>query len=251
MSINLYKKRYSELSKKFRESCSIKDLASDLFDLLYALQAEEQTSENILLQSHIYALLEYWETAYRLLLEVESSKTHKIQDKLFVFSEKAKSHKDIFGVKDLRKLRERKTIDLLFPEDITLVGGTNNQYSIKEKRVVIFNKYCPLDRFLIISHIPFDSRAQSKVIDYLYWLTDLREELIGFYNSENNAFLPFLDGKADDDWYDTLDLYSATIYLHNLSDITASITIGDEIIVDHIIDIEISNKECIEMSIDG
>ena len=251
MSINLYKKKYNELSKMFRESYSVNDLASDLFDLLYALQADEQTSENLLLQSHIYALLEYWESAYKLLLEVGGDKNHKLKNKLFVFSEKAKTHKDIFGVKDLRKLRERKTIDLLFPEDIALVDNYTNHYCIKNKQVVIFNKYCPLDRFVIISSIPFDDRAKTKVIDYIYWLADLRESLISFYNSEKNSFLPFLDGKADDYWYDTLALFSARIYLHNLSDITASIAIGDELIADHIIDIELSNKECIEMSIDG
>ena len=48
----------------------------------------------------------------------------------------------------------------------------------------------------------------EKIIDYIFWLGDCKKELIKFYNKELSEET---DEKADNDWYDTLEVYSVNI----------------------------------------
>ncbi|KZE78062.1 hypothetical protein SAMN04488018_103183 [Myroides marinus] len=251
MNITHYKKRYNELSKQFREIYNNHDISIDLFDLLYELQAEDQTVENKTLQCHIYALLEYWQTAYKLLLEVSDSNDSKVKSKLFVFSEKAKTYKDTFGLKDVRKTREKKEVPILSLDDFIEQEEGSNQYNLNTKRIVVFNQYCPTDRFKVSTSSDLSDMDKLELIEYLHWLTDLRSPLIEFYNSDKNGYLPFIEGKADDHWYDTLEIYSTNIRYFKSGHIETTISMGDQLITDHIIDLVIDNKVCVEMNFDG
>lgn len=251
MNIKNYQKEYNELVKRFRENYNNRDISLELFDLLYTLQSIEQTQENKALQSNIYAVLEHWQTAYKLLLESVNTMDSKIQSKLFVFSEKAKTYKDTFGLKDIRKNRQKKESPIINLEDFVRKGDLSTIYSMDNISLVIFNKYCPTDKFNIHASSLLSSIDKVELIEHIHWLSDIRELLIEFYNSTSNQYLPFIEGVADDDWYDTLDVYSTTIKYRGIGEIETTVSIGDQFIKDHIIDLVIENKECIEMRFDG
>lgn len=251
MSIAQYKKRYNVLSKQFREGFNNRDIALDLFDLQYELQSKTQTKENKTLQSHIYAILEYWQSAYELLLEVADPNDKKIKSKLFVFSEKARTHSNTFGVKDIRKYRIKKDLVPLTIENVIPLDMTSYTYMINTTKLIMLNKEFTLDRFTIKASAPLTALDMAELIAYLNWLGDIRKPLIAFYNSECNEFLPFVNIEADDDWYDTLDLFSISIHYYKSGKIKANISMGDQIMLDHIIELILLNKECVEMRIDG
>lgn len=248
MSFTTYNKRYNALSKQFREAYNTKEIADDLFDLLYELQELEQTNKNLVMQSHIYALLEWWQSAYDILLEIDNS---TVKSKLFIFSQKAKTHGDTFGLKDIRKLKQIKVLAKLTVDDFILTEGTTYVYSLNAKKVVIFNKYCAGNRYEIKSSIALTDADKLLIREYMNWLASVRKPIIDFYNSEKNQYMPFLRTKVRSDWYDTLDIYSVSIHYHSPEQMEATISMGDQIILDHIIDLVLENKECMEMHLDG
>lgn len=251
MNIKNYQKKYNDLVKQFRENFNNRDISLELFDLLYALQSIEQTKENKALQSNIYAVLEYWKTAYRLLLESVDTENSKIQSKLFVFSEKARTYKDTFGLKDIRQSRQKKDAPIINLDDFVRKGDLSTIYGMDNVNLIVFNKYCPIDKFNIHASSVLSSIDKVELIEHMHWLSDTREQLIEFYNSHSNAYLPFMEERADDDWYDTLDVYSTTIRYRGIGEIETTVSVGDQYIKDHIIDLVFNNKECCEMHFDG
>lgn len=65
--------------------------------------------------------------------------------------------------------------------------------------------------------------------DYLRDLQNSREEAVRFYGGLLKAPLP-------DDWFDTLEVYSAEISLASKTDYSAVITCGDSIFPDHLLE---------------
>ncbi|MCC9043783.1 hypothetical protein LNQ81_13975 [Myroides sp. M-43] len=251
MNINSYSVRYNDLSSRFRENYNNNEISTELFDLLYELQELEQTKENKEIQCHIYALLEHWQKAYNLLLEIVDSNDKKATSKLFVFSQKAKTHKDTFGLKDIREARKIKEVVHLSIDDFSLKNDLAHLYYVNCDKVVVFNKYCSGNRFMIKASAILTVDDKQELIKYIYWLADLRTSLINFYNSENNKYLLLLEAKADSDWYDTLEVYSVTIHYSSAREIETTISIGDQVSLDHIVDLELYNKEFVDLNIDG
>lgn len=248
MSFTAYNKRYNALSKQFREEYNTKKIANDLFDLLYELQELEQSNKSILMQSHIYALLEWWQSAYDLLLEIDNE---TVKSKLFIFGQKARTHGDTFGLNDIRKIKQIKVLAKLTIDDIVLIEGTSYTYNLNAKKVVIFNKYCPGNRYEIKSSTVLTDAEKVLIRDYMNWLASVRKPIIDFYNSEKNQYMPFLRNNVRVDWYDTLDVYSVSIYYHSPEHMEATISMGDQIILDHVIELMLENKECVGMNLDG
>ena len=77
-----------------------------------------------------------------------------------------------------------------------------------------------------------------------------KEELILFYNQWIEEF-DYIDEYADDDWYDTLEVFSVQITIEEDRSIHARISGGDELNTDHILDIETYGNEVVSMSYDG
>lgn len=80
--------------------------------------------------------------------------------------------------------------------------------------------------------------------DYIKWLGNCKIELIEFYN-EN------FDDKADDDWYNSLEVFSAKITFTEEQKLFADITCGDQIAQDHLLDVECEGKSIYSMQYDG
>ena len=88
----------------------------------------------------------------------------------------------------------------------------------------------------------------DKIIDYIYWLGNCKKELVEFYNTELSEDM---DEVADDDWFDTLELYRVRIIVGQNGYLYSEISGGDDFWQDHILDIETSGKTISSMSYDG
>ncbi|WP_433816003.1 hypothetical protein [Flavobacterium johnsoniae] len=130
--------------------------------------------------------------------------------------------------------------------DFQISKEDKGNFEIPQKEIVIFNKNV---KGKISIYTPdLDIEKYSDIIfEHLNWLADCKNELIEFYNKNNE----FTEELANDDWYDTLDIYSIQLTINNSSDIETLISAGDTFSQDHILDIELTNRTIISMNYDG
>ncbi|GAA3772269.1 hypothetical protein [Flavobacterium ginsengiterrae] len=241
-----YLKEYIEFSNEFRKSGGSKESVGKLYDLLNELESLNRTKENNQVLSNVYILLGFHESAYDIFKETADVNNQKDVSKLYVMEQKAKTHGNNFIIKDIRKLQEKKKQAKLIVSDFVVSENDLYKFGIPQKEIVIFNKAVK-DKI----EVYFPDSETEKYIDiiseYLSWLADCKNDLIEFYNQNNE----FTDEKADNDWYDTLDIYRVVITITTLEDIEAFIAAGDSFSQDHILDFEITNKTIISMNYDG
>ncbi|MFA0960916.1 hypothetical protein AB9P05_03865 [Roseivirga sp. BDSF3-8] len=115
------------------------------------------------------------------------------------------------------------------------------------KEVVIFN--APTESQSITIKVPNDDLQEHlpKINNYLSWLTTCSSTLIQAYNKD-----PYYDDVvADDSWFQNIQVYKATIMLNQDGSISAIISGGDDQVLDHILDVELKNKEVTYIGYDG
>ena len=81
---------------------------------------------------------------------------------------------------------------------------------------------------------------------YLEWLSDAKATLINYYNEHCREYTP----EADDNWYDTLEVYSGYLDVGNIG-ISAHISAGDIFTPDHLLEIDLEGKEITHIGWDG
>ena len=246
-----YQKEYIDISTKFRKSNNSKESLDKLFDLLYELEKINRTKNENLTLSNIYTLLGFHQSAYESYKANIDSKDRKATKKLYTLEQKAKSHGNNFITKDIRKLRKNNEQIMLSPEDFKVDENeeNKNKFLLKNKNIIIFNKPVKYDKFEI--YIYGNSKFEdyiNKIIKYISWLGNCRNKLIEFYNSELNEHT---DETADEDWFDTLEIFSARIIVGKNEKLFAEISGGDEFMSDHILDIETEEQKITEMRYDG
>jgi len=241
-----YMKEYIEFSNAFRKSQGSHESVGKLYDLLNELkEKEDRSKEENLILSNIYSLLGFHKSAYDLFEAIADRNNRKDSSKLFVMKEKAESHNDNFIIKDIRKLRQKNKQAELNVSDFKATENKSNAFTIKEKKITIFNKYVKDNQIKI--DLP-DSRIEKHlpgITTYLNWLGDCKNELIDFYNNDD------FEDHADQNWYDTLEVYRAIITLDKSGNIYAYIACGDDFWQDHLLDIEINNHQIESMTYDG
>ena len=244
-----FTKDYIEISNEFRKSNASKESVEKLYDLLYDLQSSSRTKNEDLTLSNLYSLLGFHQSAYETFKSVADLTDRKNTSKLYVMEEKAKSHKNNFIIKDIRKFRQQKDQTKLLTTDFLLSTTEENKVSMVDKDIVVFNKVVKNDKveIFIYGQHKLENFA-DKIIDYIFWLADCKKELIEFYNNE----LSEDSGEvANNDWYDTLEIYSARIIVGQNGNLYAEISGGDDFSQDHILDIEIENETITGMNYDG
>lgn len=240
-----YIKEYIELSNEFRKSSASKESVAKLYDLLYNLENGSRTKQDDLILSNVYSLLGFHESAFEVFKTVADLTNRKDLTKMYVMEGKAKSHKDNFIVKDIRKYHEKKEQPTLDISDFIALKNDKKQFEIASKNIVVFNKIIKNDALSI--HLPSENIAKylDRINNHIIWLANSKKELIDFYNKENNG------EKANEDWYDTLDVYSTQIIIEESGAIFTVISTGDDFYQDHLLDIEIANNEIISMYYNG
>lgn len=92
---------------------------------------------------------------------------------------------------------------------------------------------------------------QNKLIDvlplinkYLDWLSDCRENLITYFEGVLEEDLPI-------NWYDEIEIISFSITINNLNDYGATISFGESVFSDHIIELDFEKEEIIDNRLNG
>ncbi len=244
-----FKSDYIEISNEFRKSNASRESVEKLYDLLYELENSKRTSEEDLILSYIYSLLGFHLSAYEIFKSVADVKDKKASTKLYAMETKAKSHKNNFTIKDLRKFRQKNASTVLLTTDFLVPGPDDSTAPIITKDIVIFNKVVKSDKveILLYGNHTFE-QCRNRIIDLIYFLGDIKRELIEFYNKELSKVT---ESVADDDWYDTLQIFSVRVNVGPKENISADISCGDDIWQDHLLDVEIENETVVGMSYDG
>ena len=241
-----YLRDYIEFSNEFKKSYDSKESVVKIYDLLHELENLYKTKEQKLVLSNVYTLLGYHRSAYEIFKETVGSNNTKEVSKLYVLEQKAKSHENNFIIKDVRKVKEKKQQTKLVLSDFVTTENDPDKFEIPQKEIVIFNKTIKGKIRIFLPDSDFRKYADA-ISEYLSWLADCKKDLIEFYNQNNE----FTDKQADDDWYNTLDIYRAVITIKKSKDIEAFVATGDTFSQDHILDFEIANKTIISMNYDG
>ena len=243
-------KRYIDASNVFRKAKEPHQGAVALYDLLYDLQAKtERTKEEECILADTYTLLEYHLSAYETFLRIADPTNYKEKSKLVVLADKAQTHKDTFCIKDIRKSKAKKKQKALNVEDFKKVEDFKSEceYILSKKKVVIFNKEVEGEyfSFFVNKDTPLESCLHS-IKKYLEWLSDAKETLFSYYNEHCTEYTP----QADDNWYDTLEVYSGHLDVGSIG-ISAHISAGDIFTPDHLLEIDFEGKEITHIGWDG
>jgi hypothetical protein len=244
-----FSKDYIEISNEFRKSNSSNESVEKLYDLLYEMEKSNRTKTEDLILSNIYTLLGFHQSAHEVFKSAADLTDRKNASKLYVLEEKAKSHKNNFIIKDIRKFRRKNEKTELLITDFTIAEPDRNKFKIINKKIVIFNKTVKNDKveISISGNHKFEDYV-DKIIGYIYWLGDCKDELIKFYNSELSDDT---EETANDDWYDTLEVLGARIIVGLNGNLYSEITSRDDFAQDHILDIETENETITSMNYDG
>ncbi|MBF7090977.1 hypothetical protein IUY40_05445 [Flavobacterium sp. ALJ2] len=240
-----YTKDYIELSTAFRKSEASTKSIEELYDLLYELESTNRTKQDDIVFSNIYSLLGFHESAYEVFKTVADLTNRKEATKLYVMEGKAKSHKDNFIIKDVRKYREKKEQPKLELSDFVKSKDNKNKFKIANKSIVVFNKLTEKGKVSVYLPSEHIENYLDKIFDYINWLSNCQIELIDFYNNECN------EDRANKDWYDTLEVYRAEIIIDDSGEVFCSISGGDDFYKDHLLDIEITNDKITLMNYNG
>ena len=243
-------KRYIDASNAFRKAGASHEGAIALYDLLYDLQAKTQrTKEEERILADTYTLLEYHLSAYETFARIADTTNYKEKSKLLVLEDKAKTHKNTFCIKDVRKLKAKKKPKTLKVADFEKVKDFESEceYILSTKKVVIFNKEVAGEdfSFFINKETSLESCLDS-INKYLEWLSDAKAILINYYNEHCAEYTP----QADDNWYNTLEVYSGHLDIGSIG-ISAHISAGDIFSPDHLLEIDFEGKEITHIGWDG
>jgi len=244
-------KRYIDASNAFRKAADYHEGAIALYDLLYDLQAkEERTKEEEHILTDTYTLLGYHLSAYETFSRIADPTNYKEKSKLLVLEDKAKTHKNIFCIKDIRKLRVKREQKPFEKEDFSLKEETTfgHQYKMQREKILVFNKELEGNRFELFIHskITFEE-CFPKIKEYLEWFATAKEVIINSFNNEFEDCDIF--PKADDNWYDTLEVYRMRVEVGEKG-IFTNVEAAD-IYTDHLLIIEFEEKEITHMGLDG
>lgn len=240
-----YTKDYIELSTAFRKSEASTKSIEKLYDLLYELENTNRTKQDDIVFSNIYTLLGFHESAYEVFKTVADLTNRKEATKLYVMEGKAKSHKNNFIIKDIRKYREKREQPKLELSDFVKSKNNKNKFKIANKSIVVFNKLTEKGKVSVYLPSEHIENYLDKIINYINWLGNCKKELIDFYNKEND------EDRANDDWYDTLVVYRTQIVIEESGAVFCSISGGDDFYQDHLLDIEIINHTIMSMNYNG
>ena len=243
-------KRYIDASNVFRKAKEPHQGAVALYDLLYDLQAKtERTKEEERILTDTYSLLEYHLSAYETFLRIADPTNYKEKSKLVVLADKAQTHKDTFCIKDIRKSKAKKKQKALNVEDFEKVEDFESacEYVLSTRKVVIFGREVEGENFsfFINKDTPIEN-CFNKIKEYLEWLSDAKATLISYYNEHCAEYTP----QADDNWYNTLEVYSGSIWVGG-KEISAHISTGDIFTSDHLLEIDFDDKEITDIGWEG
>jgi hypothetical protein len=243
-----YMKQYIELSNEFRKDNKSQEIIKKLYDFMDLLQKDEN-KDNKMVLVYVYTLLAYYKKAYDLYLKLYNENDRKQKAKLFDMEQMSKSHGDNFAIKLKKKPKINKEVNYSVDDFVeeNIIGEYKNY--VLNKTCIIFNQIFDNEPLEIKLYKDFVlSEYITQINNYIHWLGgECKTKLISYFNKN----MAFVEEKADDEWYETLEIYSVSIIMAKNKKLCATIACGDNIFMDHILDIETEEDKIWSMNIDG
>jgi hypothetical protein len=243
-----YMKKYVELSNEFKKDNKSQEIIKKLYDFMNLLQKDEN-KDNEMILVYVYRLLAYHKKAYDLYLKIYDKNDQKQKSKLFDMEQMSKSHGDNFAIKLKKKPEINKAVNYHVNDFVE-----NN--IIDEYRNYVLNKTCVIFN-QIFDNEPLEIRLYKnftlseyivQINNYIHWLGgDCGTKLIDYFNKN----MIFAEEEVNNEWYEALEIYSVSIVLTKNKKLCATIACGDNIFMDHILDIETKEDKIWSMNIDG
>lgn len=79
---------------------------------------------------------------------------------------------------------------------------------------------------------------------YLQWLSDCRKMLVAY-------FAEVLQEKIPERWYEKIEVFRVSVVINGLDDYGATITFGESIYSDHMIELELEKQEIVDNRLNG
>jgi hypothetical protein len=243
-----YMKQYIGLLKEYKKNNKSQEIIEKIHDLINILEKDGNKDNKTVLVC-VYKLLAYHKKAYDLYSKIYNENDRKQKAKLFVMEQMSKSHGDNFAVKLKKRPEINKTVNY----------GVND---FIEEDIIGEYKYYMLNQTCIIFGQMFDSEPLRielykkfllsdyiiQINGYIHWLGEgCKRKLIDCFNRN----MTFVEEKADDEWYETLEIYGVSITIPKTEKLCAIVTCGDNIVRDHILDIGTEDDKICTMNIDG
>jgi hypothetical protein len=245
--IESYMKQYIELSKEFKANNKSQEIIGKLYDLMHLLEKDEN-KDNKMVLVHVYILLAYYKKAYDLYLKIYNKNDRKQKAKLFEMEQMSKSHGDDFIIKLKNKQRNNEKVNFTLTDFMEKEKDNDwNEYELN-KNCIIFNQTFDNGPLKISIHKNNELLdCIEKINEYIKWLgMGCKKELIKYYNKNIE-----MGEKADDGWYEDLEIINVLITINAEGKIFADISCGDNYFSDHILDIEIAENKICSMNYDG
>lgn len=255
-----FEKEQSEFIKSNASEKSIENL----YDIIYSLKeiTEKKFEENYILAC-AYELIGKNINALKIIDNVLHCNTNEFEiRKLSLLKEHIKS-KDRWNNKIYRDLRDARIIKL--PTIIHLnnfvVSKDRNEYCIgiseEIKNIVLLNKNVKIDDLWLDDekrNIAFSQNEPTKpllikLINYIEWLGQVKDELLNFYNSSIS-----FEGKIYDvgqEWYDGLRIFDFHIAIDKNENFEAFFIIYDYLQNNYGFHLEIKNRNINSIEYDG
>lgn len=84
----------------------------------------------------------------------------------------------------------------------------------------------------------------EKVSWYLEWINNCEKELKAFYENKLNE-------KVGQEWFSKIEVYSANITFNSVEDYGATISCGDTIFLDHILEFDFEKENVVDVRLNG
>ena len=242
-----YMKQYIELSREFKANNKSQEIIGKLYDFMRLLEKDEN-KDNKMILVYVYTLLAYHKRAYVLYSKIYNENDRKQKSKLFEMEQMSKSHGDNFVIKLKKKPEINKMINYCVNDFVEKdAAGEYKSYKLN-KTCIIFNQIFDKPLKMEIYKNFVLSEYIGQINEYIHWLGgDCKKELIEYFNKN----MDYMEEKADNEWYETLEIYCVRITLTENKILCSSISCGDNLFEDHILELETEGNKIYSMTYDG
>jgi hypothetical protein len=247
-------KEFKDAKVEFLKSNGSEKSVEKLYDIIYFLKdLKEPTFDEKFILAKIYNMV--GSNIYASKIVKESLKTSGLFQtiKLKALASKIESQ-DIWNIKiysDLRDSKIKKVPTKLSIEDLVVSVDVDGSYcvgiSAEVKNIVLLNKnftnediWGDGEGYFIFSEKKPDVYLLESIIEYLIWLGQISDELLGFYNQANFRHKLLNVGE---NWFDGLSVFDFSVYIDENGDFNTEILLHDYIQNDFGFHLEIVNKD--------
>ena len=227
---NRFSKSFIQATSGFKKSTASVENIEKLYDLIYEMEKAEKNLDETIMLCKIYNLLGLNFITNKILDSIKLSSQNEEKRKLDAQKklDKENKYKDTrFYYRDLRQAKIKKDAVTLSREDFVIISREDDTFKIEFaeiKRLNVLNKYVKTKDIYIYSKQTGNKPILDELIYFFHWLSECKEELINFYNSNK------IECKINNvgiEWFDGLDVWDLIIEIKEKEKIFCAILVTD------------------------